>query len=190
MQFPPFSSELFSLPTSTPSGLWGKLLMKGWKSHFFKEGKFFGNKIELKYILPLLIKYMPVLYFRHTQIILLLLYSARKRARLAFVTPGLYSAAWGNQAWFPHCVLYSHFRKQAEILEFGLFLPPILRWKLVSGAQESCLTLLPIFTSWLLLKVTCFPWQHCSKICSFWRTWLWKRQAFFGIRARVFLLVP
>lgn len=133
---------------------------------------------------------MPVLYFRHTQIILLLLYSARKRARLAFVTPGLYSAAWGNQAWFPHCVLYSHFRKQAEILEFGLFLPPILRWKPVSGAQESCLTLLPIFTSWLLLKVTCFPWQHCSKICSFWRTWLWKRQAFFGIRARVFLLVP
>lgn len=124
MQFPPFSSELFSLPTSTPSGLWGKLLMKGWKSHFFKEGKFFGNKIELKYILPLLIKYMPVLYFWHTQIILLLLYSARKHARLAFVTPGLYSAAWGNQAWFPHCVLYSHFRKQAEILEFGLFLPP------------------------------------------------------------------
>lgn len=106
-QFPPFSSEPFSLPTSTPSGLWGKLLMKGWKSHFFKEGKFFGKKIELKHILSLLIKYMPVLYFRQMQIILLLLCSAQKHARLAFITPGLYNADQGNQTWGTHCLISS-----------------------------------------------------------------------------------
>lgn len=105
--FPPFSSKPFSLPTSTPSGLWGKLLLKGWKSHFFKEGKFFGKKIELQHILSLLIKYMPVLYFTQMQIKPLLLCSAQKHVRLAFVTPALYNAIRGNQTSGTHCFISS-----------------------------------------------------------------------------------
>lgn len=174
VQFPPFSSEPFSLPTSTPSGLWGKLLMKGWKSHFFKEGKFFGKKIELKHILSLLIKYMPVLYFRQMQINPLLLCSAQKHMRLAFVTPGLYNVVWRNQAWGTYWLIsWMYFIiYKAETLEFGLFLCPLLCWEFVTGTHENCFLVQAIPTGWLLLKVACFPcshWEHCSKIYAFWR---------------------
>lgn len=101
-QFPPFSSEPFSLPTSTPSGPRGKSLMKGWKSHFFKEGKFLGKKIELQHILSLLIKYMPVWDFRQMQINLLLLCPAQMCTSLAFAAPGLCNAGRGSQAWGTH----------------------------------------------------------------------------------------
>lgn len=165
LQFPPFSSELFSLPTSTPSGLWGKLLMKGWKSHFFKEVLCEQNRTQTYFAFADKIHASFVLQTYANSPIAIVF--CMKACRLAFVTPGLYSAAQRNQAWFPHCVLYSHFRKQAEILRVWVIPPPCSLLENGHWCPESCLTLLSILTSWLLLKVTCFLWQHCSEIYSF-----------------------